>query len=244
VSSWGGLYAGLGAGFRSTRTDVTVTANPYNCVAGGGCVLGQPLNDTAARVSPYLGWNWQFAPQWLAGIEGDFGFSDKTTSLAGMYYPITRAGFNGTADEHFSVRTGWDASARGRLGFLATPSTLLYATGGGTWLRVESQSACSTNAFVGACRSGVLTPSVITNASTKLGWTMGGGFETRLWQNWLVRTEYRYADYGHISNTNTRSLNFLPNVELVSYDTRVRTHTLTFGLAYQFDPTKPVMAKF
>jgi outer membrane immunogenic protein len=28
------------------------------------------------------------------------------------------------------------------------------------------------------------------------GWTVGGGLEWKLLQNWLLRGEYRYSDYG------------------------------------------------
>jgi opacity protein-like surface antigen len=35
--------------------------------------------------------------------------------------------------DNFALRTGWDGSARARIGFLLTPSTLVYATGGAAW---------------------------------------------------------------------------------------------------------------
>ena len=244
--SWSGPYLGLGGGFRSTLTDAKVVSTNFDCFRPGGCVRDQPLNDTAGRISPYAGWNWQFAPQWVAGIEGDFGFADKTTTLNGMYYPQTQAGVFGNPPDQFSVKTGWDASARARLGFVAFPNTLLYATGGASWLQVETQSTCSTNPLVGQCGPvDGLSPSVIRRETTKLGWTVGGGFEAIIWRNWLARAEYRYADFGTISNTDTRADISIPEFgEVISYDTHIRTHTLTFGLAYKFDWGDPVAAKF
>src|SRR5262249_11821907 len=107
----------------------------------GGCVLGNPLNDTAFRFSPYVGINWQLAPQWLIGIEGDVGIASKTKTLVGTFYPGL---FNvGVAGDTFSIRTTWDASARARLGYLVTPSVLVYATGGGAWLHLEATSRCT-----------------------------------------------------------------------------------------------------
>jgi outer membrane immunogenic protein len=234
AASWTGPYVGLGAGFRSTRTDMSVTSTNFPCAIREGCISSEPLNDTRARVAPYVGWNWQFAPQWVAGVEGDFGFADKTTAFNGLYYPWTPARGLGVMEDQFSVKTGWDANLRGRIGFLATPRTLLYLTGGASWLQVETESRCGTS-IAGVCRPGAMTLAIIAHGDTRLGWTAGGGFETRLWRNWLARAEYRYADYGTIGQTDTRALNFLPGDRVWSYDTHIRTHTLTLGLGYQFD---------
>jgi outer membrane immunogenic protein len=256
AESWSGIYAGLAVGTRSTETDASVTGGAQfgqpliglTCGPGiafqGGCISGEPINDTAFRFSVYGGYNWQFAPQWVVGIEGDWGFANKTTTLYGMQYPLL--GFTtGLAADAFSVKTTWDASARGRVGFLVTPAVMAYATGGAAWLHIESTSTCNT--FVnGSCTSLFGDPSAsITHSTTKLGWTVGGGIEVQLRRNWIARGEYRYSDYGTISNTDTRDI--FPNIfppQVVSYDLRVRTHTATFGLAYKFDWANPFGEKY
>ena len=53
--------------------------------------------------------------------------------------------------------------------------------------------------------------------------------------NWIARAEYRYADYGRFSDTDVRTA--VLGVQTVNYDTTVRTHTATFGLAYKFGNT-------
>jgi outer membrane immunogenic protein len=243
--SWTGFYVGAGVGIRSSQVDGDVTAADVTgpgganlisqvCGVGFSCV-GEPLNNTAFRISPYFGYNYQFATQWLAGIEGDWGFGDKTTNLAGMNYPTSNPVFSqaiapapGHADS-FSVKTGWDASARARIGFLVTPDFLLYATGGAAWQRVEATSTCQTLCFIG------FVPSVITDSTTKLGYTVGGGIETMLWRNWIVRGEYRYADYGTVSFTDVRT--FAPANSLIVTDAlKLKTQTATFGVAYKFSP--------
>ncbi|HEY6259476.1 MAG TPA: outer membrane beta-barrel protein [Xanthobacteraceae bacterium] len=211
TSSWSGVYAGLAAGTRSTQADATTTAATLAgadlikgiCTTlatfGGGCVVGEPLNDAAFRLSPYVGINWQFASRWVAGLEGDVGIADKTTTLSGMIYPFTAVIFGAGANT-FGVKTVWDASARGRLGFLANPSLLLYATGGAAWLHVESTSNCFFFSGLGAlsaCGPAGLNPASVTDSTTKAGWTLGGGIEAMLPANWLVRAEYRYADFRH-----------------------------------------------
>jgi outer membrane immunogenic protein len=248
--SWSGPYAGLGLGVRSTLTDATVTAaRRLNAdqlafcalpviVGFGGCATSEPLNDTTFRASPYLGWNWQVA-RWVVGVEGDVGFAEKTTRLGGLFYPNLPLYLFGGEANSFSVKTTWDASARVRAGLLVNPSTLVYATGGAAWLHVESTSICN-----GLCVGvGAYGPAAITDSTTKRGWTIGGGIEAALWRHWLVRGEYRYADFGTISNTDRRT-NAAADPFVVSYDLRVRTHTATLGLAYKFDWGAPVVAKY
>jgi outer membrane immunogenic protein len=52
--------------------------------------------------------------------------------------------------------------------------------------------------------------------------------------NWLLRGEYRFADYGTFSNTDTRINPAGPTTQIASYDVRARTHTALFGIAYKF----------
>jgi outer membrane immunogenic protein len=242
---WSGFYLGAGVGARSSQVDGDVTQDSINsfhsCAPGDffpSC-SGASLNDTAFRISPYLGYNYQFATQWLAGIEGDVGFGSKTTTLANAFYPNTGIS-NFSGHDSFAVKTGWDASLRGRLGFLVTPSFLVYGTGGAAWQHIEATSTCSTIITnISVCDPGLLAPSVITDSATKLGWTVGAGIETMLSQNWIVRGEYRYADFGTITNTDTRiCAGCLPSsVAVAITDTlRLRTQTATFGIAYKFGP--------
>ena len=71
--------------------------------------------------------------------------------------------------------------------------------------------------------------------------TVGAGIEAMLWANWMVRFEYRYANFGTISNTDLRTCPAsgcgAAFTETVGYNVKVQTHTATFGLAYEFsDP--------
>jgi outer membrane immunogenic protein len=254
AASWNGFYVGLGAGARWTETQATVTSiidsgTNINGAPVSGPEAGLPdqsrqMNATAFRISPYVGYNWQVAPQWLIGIEGDWGIASKTTSIPGMYPSALFTGINTGADT-FSVKTTWDASARLRAGYLVSPSWLLYLTGGAAWLHVESTAACgsalSTACFNLAAPIGGLffTQGIFTHSTTRLGWTIGGGAETMLAPHWIARAEYRYADFGTITNTDT--LTFTPAAALIfginsrtpTYDLRIRTHTATIGIAYK-----------
>jgi len=253
AADWSGFYVGLGVGMRSTQPDARVTevllsggggglaATCAFLVPFGGCVTGQPLNDTALRASLYSGFNWQIAPQWVVGIEGDYGYADKTTTLRGMEYPVSTR-LTGSAADSFSVKTTWDASARARIGYLPNPAVMLYATGGAAWLHIESTSTC--NISINAnCSSPIGSgPFSITNSTTRLGWTVGGGLEAMLSPNWIARGEYRYADFGNIGNSDRRLLIGGAIEQIVSYDIHMKAHTATFGLAYKFGGSSPMTA--
>ena len=190
-----------------------------------------PFNGTAFRASPYAGVNWQFAPKWVAGIEGDAGFADRTVTLGG--YPASPAfgTFHDSADS-LALKTTWDASLRARFGFLVTPETLLFASGGAVWQHDELISTCGS----APCRRMFnLSPSVIANSTTKLGWTFGGGLETALGHHWLARAEYRFADLGTSTHAISRASTFALQNTIDTFDVTLRTHVATFGLAYQFN---------
>ena len=55
--------------------------------------------------------------------------------------------------------------------------------------------------------------------------------------NWIVRGEYRYADFGTITNTDTRSCApglCVPSSLVITDTLHLRTQTATFGIAYKF----------
>jgi outer membrane immunogenic protein len=242
--SWTGLYVGGGLGGVASEVEGSVVSATDNGVpivgpsCLGGCVPDESLHGTAFRASLYAGYNWQFAPRWLAGVEADAGWSDHETKLGGVLYPGGGNPFylTGRGDDAFSVRTTWDASVRARLGFLVTPTFLAYATGGGAWQQFDTTSTCGASA---SCVD--FSPRIITNGHVNAGWTAGGGFEAMLTPRWIARGEYRYADFGSATDTDTRSFPGL--VQVATYTTTVKTHTATIGLAYKFGGTAPVVAK-
>jgi outer membrane immunogenic protein len=214
LASWSGFYLGGSIGGRWADVDtrnVLVAPGPGPLFAASAAGT---YDSSTVRAGGYVGYNWQFSPNMLLGIEGDFAYGDGSAGLStipGLVAP----GAVGTSS---SVQHGWEAGVRGRLGFLVTPAVLLYVNGGATWLDVEA------NANV----AGLVSQ---TNSSTRSGWTVGAGLETMIWNNWLARVEYRYADYG-VWRTNFFGAG--TGVAQTTVDVDVRTHTALFGLAYKF----------
>jgi outer membrane immunogenic protein len=111
---------------------------------------------------------------------------------------------------------------------------LIYATGGGVFTGItNSYSAFPPN------------PGFLLQDSflkTRAGWTVGGGTEYAVTNNWSVRAEYRYADFGHVTNfpfaafTNGR----------LSVNHHLTENQVQVGFSYKFDAfaPAPVVAKY
>ena len=173
VLTWTGCYLGVDAGINTGRSQhfapdlggVPIT-NKFD-LSGGGLVGGT------------LGCNYQFAPQWLIGFEGDFSATDKDGNAHAL------PPFNVTFEDE--TRERWFATARGRLGFNPTPDSLVYATGGAAFAKFNVDEFFTNNPGFGASDSTTLT-----------GWTAGGGVEWRFsyWQNVTLKFVYLFADFG------------------------------------------------
>jgi outer membrane immunogenic protein len=234
--SWRGAYAGLGLGLRASRTDATKTSDNTVAPFNSGSADTLPLDGVAFRGGAYAGYNWQVAPGWVTGVEGDFGLANQKTTLGGIEFAPGGGQTTNAADgrnDGLSVKNTWDASLRGRLGYLVTPTLLVYGTTGAAWQHFEVTSTCVSPSF---CVLNGFTPAVISFSTTRTGWTIGGGIETALSRHWLARAEYRYADLGTASYNLNRT--FTTNgggVRSENFDLTERTHTVTFGLAYKLD---------
>jgi len=161
----------------------------------------------------HVGYNYQ-ANQFVAGIEGDV---DGTSASQSAFDPVT-----GTT---LGTRIPVEGSIRGRAGF-AFDRTLFYATGGAAFADLR-------NSF-----SGGITPFYSTS-SGRVGWTAGGGVEYAVTNNWSVRGEYRYSDFGH------QTIAIAPAA--VPVDSHATEHAVRVGFSYKFEmyaPPPPVAAKY
>jgi outer membrane immunogenic protein len=95
VAGWTGFYVGADAGLSATDSKWTATNFVNQVLVAGvptGTVTGlnptltsqAPVNMQSGRLGGYLGYNWQFAPRWLVGIEGDLGWTGHTGKLPGF----------------------------------------------------------------------------------------------------------------------------------------------------------------
>ena len=229
--NWTGAYVGISLGGRWTDTAWTTT--------GIGSPLGSPdptanpssFDSSTFRAGGYIGYNWQIAPLWVIGLEADAAWGHNNNTLAGIPGTFGTGGQgvgSGATDfDSATVKLGWDGSLRGRVGFLITPAWLLYATGGLAWQQADINATCNGSAVNNSWCVAVRNE---TFSTTRIGWTIGAGAEVLLWSNWLLRAEYRYADYGNIGHTFFAG----SNIDEVEMHESLKTNTALIGLAYKF----------
>ena len=109
-----------------------------------------------------------------------------------------------------------------RVGMLASPSTLLYLTGGYTQAKFDAVTFSNV--------AGTIERSA--RAQTYDGWFVGAGLETLLVQNLSLRLEYRYSDYGQESFTRFVTDGVTPSSS--HFDTDLTAQTARLVLTYKF----------
>jgi outer membrane immunogenic protein len=181
--NWTGCYIGGNVGGKWVRTSGSVDVAAAGVGAAGSVLL--PAADTSTLIfGGQVGCNYQ-APgsNWVFGLEGDADWhrwSRTSTLVAPVPFPFI-------ANDVFDIRSRWQASARGRIGY-AWDRLMIYATGG----------AAFTNVTVGTnfIATGVFPATVVSDSKTILGATVGGGFEYAFTNNFSAGIEGRYSWYG------------------------------------------------
>lgn len=211
--SWTGGYIGVNLGGVITSSPAVNDLAP---LGGGAVVLHIPGHLSSAGVigGAQIGYNWQFAPNWVFGLEADIQGSGQKDGTSAT---LPTAG--GLFSMSLESRLNYFGTARARLGLLATPSLLLYATGGLGWGNTEFNM---TSTLAGASSSASFT-------HTNIGWTVGGGVEGKISANWSAKAEYLYLDLGNTAG----SVTLPPVIQTGSVD--FRDHIVRIGLNYHFN---------
>jgi outer membrane immunogenic protein len=242
---WTGWYVGVnvGASMGTVKTDfnatsVTVTTTSPSATFNIPGVPGPGTNTESPdgfMGGGQIGYNWQFSPLWVVGVEADFqGSAEKN---------------HNTLTGNFSVGT-----ARLRAGYVwGNGNVFSYVTGGLAYGKVDIEG---TNTVSGAvtgtscmvtCPLAFSTTRAIGHSNVNAGWVLGYGTEGRLAiPGWTWRVESFYMDLGHIHDTDTiiceTDGGCPPKPTLISAPTGGQTFTNTHftdwilrgGLSYQF----------
>jgi outer membrane immunogenic protein len=218
--SWNGFYIFGGGGYGLWDADTT------SLTRGVPSSISQRTGGDGYFGTVGAGYDWQFNQSWVGGIfaDGQFGsirgtIEDPFNALAGRV----------------KDRTNWAAGVR--LGYVIAPSVLSYVNGG--YSGAEFSSATLGN-FGGA-------PISTTPSFTRNGWFVGGGVENQLGvlgfgPNWFMKTEYRVADYGRATLTESSFATGLPTVSGLTFNPIVQT--VSTSLVYRFNWTGPVVARY
>jgi outer membrane immunogenic protein len=234
VLSWTGFYAGLNGGYSFGQARSTAFSGTAAEV------------DVSKRVDGWLGgvqagYNWQVSTNWLLGVEADFqitgeragigvnGGSTRVTVPGGDFNLVTSL----AAANSYSMP--WFGTFRGRLGLVADPAILLYATGGLAVADVKysTQNYLTAQLFGPGATGTIPAGPAVTVAGTefsgkqtRVGWTVGGGVEYKLTRNWSGKLEYLYMDLGRSS--------YFAGIAGTQTDVRFRDHIARAGINYAF----------
>jgi len=265
---WTGFYVGLNAG------GTWANSNSVNLASGGlvfdpapGLVAIGPATAAAIGSSGTLhgfnnggfigggqvGYNWQFYNNFVVGVEADIqgiasGNSNRSFATS---VPVTAGNFvpGFAANQVVSASRSLDylGTVRGRLGWLFTPTLLIYGTGGLAYGGVSLNSSTfgaaipSPIPFTGWAGSSAFS-------DTRVGWTAGGGVEWMFMPNWSAKAEYLYYDLGTVT-TSSMSVSSSPAGaafgNIVQASSRFNGNIVRAGVNYHFNwGAAPVVAKY
>lgn len=209
MMGWTGFYAGVNAGgVFDANQGVNINTVPGS-TAESGLLFTRQVNRSVEGFigGGQVGYNHQLG-HFVAGVEADFqGLTGggKTPFSFGMIDPFdSRYAMSGVGEVHRSL--DYLGTFRARLGYLVTPSLLLYGTGGLAYGGASLGQTHVGSTFVAqpnlALPAGTTIQNFYTNGSTSsvlTGWTAGAGAEWMFLPNWSVKGEYLYYDLGSAS---------------------------------------------
>jgi outer membrane immunogenic protein len=208
-----------------------------------------------------VGYNWQVYNSFVLGVEADIqglsGNSATRTVATGAAVPGLLGGlFGDSFSAVHSIRGGLDylGTVRGRLGWLFTPTLLVYGTGGFAFggATLNYGSVVTPGGFGGLFMTSAAGG--VNYSDTQPGWTAGGGLEWMFMPNWSAKAEYLYYDLGTVTQgfalvSNSSFLGAGP-VDTAIFGGQVRArlngNVVRAGVNYHFNwgAAAPVVARY
>jgi outer membrane immunogenic protein len=252
ICNWCGWYVGANAGYAwSNSNSVDTTTTNLSAIPGlngdvGGAIAAQGTGSVSTKSNGFigggqLGYNWQ-AGNIVYGLETDIqglAESNSGSSISNVStVPGAAAVISSTGTISSSKSVSYLGTLRGRAGFLATPSFLIYGTGGLAYGGVKTSTTVTEALGFGDTPGFFGTSASAT--STRVGWTAGAGIEWLFWSRWSAKIEYRYYDLGSVTNNLPSFQQFggfgtiLETVNASQSTTKFAGSDVSFGLNYHF----------
>lgn len=207
IAPWGGVYFGVNGGY--TLAGDTNTNFTYAGVGGfaalwaaGALPSSVKLNSQGFIGGAQVGYGYQPHEKAVVGLEADLqGLTVGNSTLSAWRGPPTAPTYLQAQRNQHSLGT-----VRGRLGYLVTPTTLFYGTGG-----LAFGEAILNPTYVSPLLSPVLNFGVGNNGlvgytDMRLGWAAGAGVEWMFDPKWSVKAEYLRYDLGTANTANVGAL--------------------------------------
>ena len=227
--NWTGFYLGAHAGYRWGHANFSGNGYVFDpdSPAGGTSPITIPARNQGFNPKGGLfgfqgGYNYQFAPNYLVGIEADWSWGNASDSQTTVLSVLSSDGGTYRLNNTSEVKLGWQATLRGRLGYVNGP-WLLYGTGGVAFARAEWSEAATLMSIQPIL---VLATAASSAHKTLTGFAVGGGAEYMFTQNWIGRLEYLYEGFRDFSVPS----GFGPQTGNID----LSAHKLRVGISYKF----------
>src|SRR5690242_6463841 len=170
--NWTGWYIGVNAGasFGNVKTDFNVGDISFVQVITGGptnvFLFDAPGSGVSDRAYPdgfmgggQIGYNWQFSPIWVVGLEADFqGALEKdhntltdnfSLSFSCGSPPTLTCPVNGTLVRDYEAKIDWFGTVRLRAGFVwGNMDVFSYVTGGLAYGKVDLEGTSTVSGTI------------------------------------------------------------------------------------------------
>jgi opacity protein-like surface antigen len=154
--NWTGFY--VGANFGGSFSSETIS---------GAAINNFSTDPSGVMGGVQLGYNHQFSPNWLLGLEGELSWTSAQNSAS-------------VGATTFTSNHNWYDTLTPRLGYVQN-NWLFFVKGGAAWMNADYSVAALSGS---------------TNV-TRSGWTIGAGAEYMLAPGWSAKLEYDYLDFGN-----------------------------------------------
>jgi outer membrane immunogenic protein len=225
IFTWTGIYVGgqIGYAWGTSNTNLGDNFGDFTSFSS---------NNSGVIGGAHVGYNLQLS-QFVVGLEGDVDGSSLKKTITGSPLIGGVSPFAVVVPTTITANLGVQGSIRGRIGY-AWDRVLIYGTGGVAF---------------GGVNGSISTPFGFDSTSTtRVGWTVGGGLEYAVTNNWSVRAEYRYTQFGHSTVFASNSFGTFPLLGAIGgFGNRtLNENRVQVGFSYKFDTAAPapVVAKY
>src|SRR5262249_13894408 len=200
---WSGWFVGGHVGGARSDGDMTFTdlGNAQFRSYSGGVVAGRLENQHSWNIGSGSsvtaggtgGCNWQpVGSAFVLGVEGEASYLKLQGSAFDPLRSPTLAA--ATPDVLGNGKIGnWYGMIGGRVGY-AWERTLFYIKGGAEFVHVEASIGDACQTVAPGCGNWIITTRGTTDTITT--WTVGGGIEWAIYNNWSIKGEYMFIGSG------------------------------------------------
>jgi outer membrane immunogenic protein len=123
----------------------------------------------------------------VIGWEADWTWGNTNGTSTTTFGPFFAPGI---LTRTLTADTKWTGTATSTVG-IAHDRWLIYGKAGVAWAKTDYTDNWAIVGFP------LFTGTGSTNSSSQVGWTVGTGIEWAIWNNWSIKAEYDYLDFGN-----------------------------------------------